>query len=164
MQLRIDMSPAFHLTPALRSDIQSLVLRRSREMTHLCSSEMTHNFSAGYSLGVLTYGTVMIVTMPDTRKRPCCICRHWFRPDPRVGVRQRACRKVECQAARRRQTQAAWRARNPDYFIARRIQERGALPWDLAQDQFRAYHLDAKAVGDTLAPPGRQDPILLRAD
>jgi len=65
--------------------------------------------------------------MPDTRKRPCCICRRWFRPDPRVGVRQRACRQAECQAARRRQTQASWRKRNPDYFIARRIQERGAL-------------------------------------
>jgi hypothetical protein len=100
----------------------------------------------------------MIVTMPDHRKRPCCICRHWFRPDPRVGVRQRACRKAECQAARRRQTQAAWRERNPDYFIARRIQERGALPrrpealrlpaplgqlpWDLAQDQFGVQGAD----------------------
>ena len=90
--------------------------------------------------------------MPDTRKRPCCICRHWFRPDPRVGVRQRACRQGECQAARRRQTQGCWRKRNPDYFIARRLQERGALsqppeplrlpaplsqlPWDIAQDEF----------------------------
>ena len=25
--------------------------------------------------------------MPVRRKRPCCICRHWFRPDLRVGVR-----------------------------------------------------------------------------
>ena len=48
-------------------------------------------------------------------------------------------------------TQASWRQRNPDYFIARRIDERDAtqapsplrvpaplskLPWDLAQDQF----------------------------
>jgi hypothetical protein len=145
----------------------------------------------------------MIITMPDIRKRPCCICRHWFRPDPRVGLRQRACRQAECQAARRRQTQAAWRARNPDYFVARRIQDRGArpqppeplrlpaplvqLPWDIAQDefvvkgadfigvmgtlllrtaqdQFKAYEVEATAVRDTLPPPGEQDPMPLRPD
>jgi hypothetical protein len=90
--------------------------------------------------------------MPDARKRPCTICRRWFRPDARVGMRQGACRRPECQAARRKKTQAAWRARNPDYFIARRIQNRGSqerareplrlpaplsqLPWDIAQDEF----------------------------
>jgi hypothetical protein len=115
----------------------------------------------------------MIVTMPDTRKRPCRICRHWFRPDPRLGVRQRACRRAECQAARRRQTQAAWRARNPDYFIARRIQERGALPrrpeplrlpaplaqlpWDLAQDQFGVQGADFIGVMGALLLQATQD-------
>jgi hypothetical protein len=115
----------------------------------------------------------MIVTMPDHRKRPCCICRHWFRPDPRVGVRQRACRKVECQAARRRQTQAGWRARNPDYFTARRIQERGALsqppeplrlpaplnqlPWDVAQDQFGVQGADFMGVMGALLVRATQD-------
>jgi len=115
----------------------------------------------------------MIVTMPDTRKRPCSICRHWFRPNPRVGVRQRACGRAECQAARRRQTQAAWRARNPDYFIARRIQERGALarrpeplrlpaplgqlPWDLAQDQFGVQGADFIGVMGALLLHATQD-------
>jgi hypothetical protein len=115
----------------------------------------------------------MIVTMPDIRKKPCCICRHWFRPDPRVGVRQRACRRAECQAARRRQTQAAWRKRNPDYFIARRIQERGALsrrpeplrlpaplsqlPWDLAQDQFGVQGADFMGVMGALLVRATQD-------
>lgn len=91
--------------------------------------------------------------MPDARKKPCSICRRWFRPDPRVGQRQRACSRADCQAAQRRKTQAGWRARHPDYFIARRLQERRArdqppeplrwprplsrLPWDLAQDQLR---------------------------
>ena len=90
--------------------------------------------------------------MPEVRKKPCCICRRWFRPDPRVGSRQRACGNEECQAARRIQTQKGWRNRNPDYFITRRIDERGKqdrspeplrlppplnqLPWDVAQDQF----------------------------
>lgn len=118
----------------------------------------------------------------DARRweKPCSICRHWFRPDPRVGVRQRACGHPECQAARRRKTQAAWRARNPDYCIARRIQARRArerppaplrlppplslLPWVLstlllqaAQDQFRAYSADSAAVPGTLPPPVGQD-------
>ena len=117
----------------------------------------------------------MIVTMSDTRKRPCCICRHWFRSDPRVGVRQRACRKAECQSARRRQTQATWRARNPDYFIARRIQERGGLaqppeplrlpaplsqlPWDLAQDQFGVQGADFIGVMGALLVRATQDQL-----
>jgi hypothetical protein len=89
------------------------------------------------------------------RKRPCVICRRWFWPDPRVGVRQRACSERSCQSARRALTQASWRRRNQDYFTARRIQARcvGAeegrvleplqlprplshLPWDIAQDEF----------------------------
>lgn len=90
--------------------------------------------------------------MADARKRPCCICRRWFRPDPRIGSRQRTCRRPECQDARRKKKQKAWRERNPDYFIARRIQDRSRqerspeplrlpvplsrLPWDIAQSQF----------------------------
>jgi len=96
------------------------------------------------------------------RKRPCRECRHWFFPDPRVGDRQKVCSKSECQKARRRKTQAQWREASPDYFVARRIEERAAaierarvakpapidppttrmprpldrLPWDLAQDEF----------------------------
>jgi hypothetical protein len=91
--------------------------------------------------------------MPDAAKRPCCICRRWFRPDTRVGSRQRTCCRPECQTIRRKKTQSSWRARNPDYFIAWRIQARdGAidqpkpvprlphplsnLPWDIAEDEF----------------------------
>ena len=88
-------------------------------------------------------------------KRPCSICRHWFVPDRRVGGRQRACSARACQRALRAKTQAAWRRRHPDYFIADRLQRRrltaeagpgvpplalpsplSRLPWDLAQDEF----------------------------
>jgi hypothetical protein len=90
-------------------------------------------------------------------KRPCRICRKWFLPDPRVGARQRACSSAECQSQRRSETQASWRKRNPEYFIARRIVERDTaaapsplrvpaplskLPWDLAQDQFGVQGTD----------------------
>src|SRR5436189_4865587 len=90
--------------------------------------------------------------MADARNRPCCICRRWCRPDPRIGSRQQACRRAECQAARRKKKQKTWRERNPDYFIARRIKDRSGqdrpaeplrlppplsrLPWDIAQSQF----------------------------
>jgi hypothetical protein len=59
---------------------------------------------------------------------------------------------------RRRKKQAAWRARNPDYFSGRRIQARGAsdkppeplrlpsplnqLPWDIAQSEFGVQGAD----------------------
>ena len=89
-------------------------------------------------------------------KRPCRICRCWCVPDRRVGRRQRACSAPTCQIARRAKTQASWRRRNPDYFIAHRIQRRrlnadesqaavlplvlppplSQLPWDLAQEEF----------------------------
>ena len=90
--------------------------------------------------------------MPDAKKKPCRICRKWFRPDVRVGDRQHTCGRPECQVIRRKKTQAAWRAWNPDYFVAWRIQARSEseqtpeplrlphplsnLPWDLAQDEF----------------------------
>ena len=89
-------------------------------------------------------------------KRPCSICRHWFVPDRRVGRRHCACSAAACQIARRARTQASWRRRNPDYFIAHRVQRRqlkadeaqggvpplvlppplSQLPWDLAQEEF----------------------------
>ena len=88
------------------------------------------------------------------RKKPCCICRRWFMPNVRVGGRQRTCGRPECKKALRKKNQAAWRARNPDYFTAWRIQTRTAaeqeprllrfsspltnLPWDIAREEFGA--------------------------
>jgi hypothetical protein len=97
--------------------------------------------------------------MPDARKRPCTICRRWFRPDARVGVRQRACTKPECQTARRLKTQASWRNRNQGYAIAWRLDRRATqaqqppealrlpkplnqLPWEFAKDQFGVQGAD----------------------
>jgi hypothetical protein len=97
--------------------------------------------------------------MPEARKRPCFICRRWFRPDPRVGDRQHACGNPECQTVRRQKTQASWHRRNPDYAIAYRLDQRAAqtqpppealrlpvplnqLPWEFAKDQFGAQGAD----------------------
>lgn len=80
--------------------------------------------------------------MAERPRKRCCICRRGLWPDPRVGERQRACGRAECQKARRAKTQAAWRERNPDYFKGRRLQKR----W-----------VDAKAAKRALgsAAPGR---------
>jgi len=104
--------------------------------------------------------------MPDARKKPCCICRRWFRPDPRVGSRQRACRKPDCQSARQKKQQKRWRERHPDYFTARRILDRGKenrmpeplrlppplsrLPWDIAQSEFEGQGTDFIGVMSAL--------------
>ena len=94
--------------------------------------------------------------MPSNR--PCRICRRWFYPNPRVGDRQQACDRAECQTARRQKTQARWRAQNPSYATAYRIDQRHKntpdpeplrlppplpkLPWDLAKDQFGSKGAD----------------------
>ena len=106
--------------------------------------------------------------MPEARKKPCRICRRWFRPDVRVGPRQRACSKADCQKSRRQKTQANWRADNPDYATAYRLDQRhhpdtgvapeplrvppplDKLPWDLAKDQFGAKGADFIVVMGTL--------------
>ncbi len=90
--------------------------------------------------------------MPDAKKKPCCICHRWFRPNVRVGSRQRTCGRPECQQALRQKSMSAWRKRNPDYFIGWRIQARcksehvaktkrlphplSNLPWDIAREEF----------------------------
>src|ERR1700686_2882170 len=116
--------------------------------------------------------------MPEARKRPCTICRRWFRPNPRVGIRQRACGNPECQAARRQKTQANWRNRTPGYCIAWRIDQRGAaqpeaseplrmpaplnqLPWDVAKDQFGLQGADFIGVMGALIIRTAKDQIHL---
>jgi len=94
------------------------------------------------------------------KKKRCCICRKMFRPDPRVGERQRACGDTACQRKRRTQSQAGWRSRNLSYQKSYRTRRRAAraqdaergesapppplrlppelasFPWDLAQAAF----------------------------
>lgn len=115
--------------------------------------------------------------MPEARKRPCTICRRWFRINPRVGARQRACSKPECQTARRKKTQANWRRRNPDYAACYRLDQRAAqaepppeplrlvaplnqLPWDLAKDEFGAQGADFIGVACALILRATKDQLL----
>ena len=113
--------------------------------------------------------------MPKARKKPCRICRRWFQPDARVGERQRACGKPECQTARRQKTQADWRKRNLDYAIAWRLDQRAAqtpppealrvpaplaqLPWNIAKDQFSPQGADFLGVMSALILRAAKDQI-----
>jgi hypothetical protein len=113
--------------------------------------------------------------MPKVRKKPCRVCRRWFQPDPRVGDRQRACGKPECQTARRQKTQSNWRKRNPDYAIAWRLDQRAAqtpppeplrlptpldqLPWNVAKDQFSPQGADFLGVMSALILRAAKDQI-----
>ena len=58
------------------------------------------------------------------RKRPCRICRKWFRPDPRQKGRQYTCGDPGCQRERHRRNCDTWRQRNPDYDRESRLRER----------------------------------------
>lgn len=61
------------------------------------------------------------------RRRRCTVCGELFRADARVGARQRACGRPQCQQKRRQQTQSRWRQRHPDYFLDRRLRLRAAV-------------------------------------
>jgi len=103
--------------------------------------------------------------MPEARKKPCCICRHWFRPDPSSRGPATCLRQsgVPCSASAE-DAQAGWRRRNPGYAIAYRIDQRAAqtetpavlrvpaplnqLPWEFAKDQFGVQGADfIRALG-----------------
>lgn len=69
-----------------------------------------------------------------------------FRPDPRVGERQRACHDAHCQRQRRAQTQASWRFRNPSYQKSYRTERRAARAED-------AERKSERVEGRPVAPP-----------
>jgi uncharacterized protein YhaN len=78
------------------------------------------------------------------RKRPCRFCRRWFRPDPRLKERQRACSSTECQEKRQAANQQSWLEQHPGYFRGRAAAHREwrSLHPD-AQRRWRLAHPDA---------------------
>lgn len=50
--------------------------------------------------------------MPRIRRRRCTYCKSLFRPDPRVGPRQRTCGAPACQRQRHAASCRRWRRRN----------------------------------------------------
>jgi hypothetical protein len=57
--------------------------------------------------------------MKKQLKKTCIVCKDEFTPDPRVGDRQKVCKKYNCKLQRKRLAQKRWCANNPDYFQGR---------------------------------------------
>ena len=92
------------------------------------------------------------------KKRPCRYCRKWFRPDPRVGDRQKACSQFECQKKRRHRTQANWRGRNPEYSRSRWMRQRSEKAADA--DKAREVPPTPGKARPRRPPPIRAEGIL----
>lgn len=58
------------------------------------------------------------------RKRPCCICRRWFMPNPRLKDRQKTCGTSQCKREWHRKMCRKWNRENADYFKANYLQKK----------------------------------------
>jgi hypothetical protein len=52
------------------------------------------------------------------KKRPCRICRRWFRPNPKLKDRQKTCADPQCQREWHRKQCVQWNRSNEEYFRA----------------------------------------------
>ena len=50
------------------------------------------------------------------KKRPCKVCRRWFRPNPRVGDAQMTCGRTKCKRQWHRKKCTEWNKKNREYF------------------------------------------------
>jgi hypothetical protein len=55
----------------------------------------------------------------NPQPKTCLVCKELFTPDPRVGDRQKVCKRLACRLERKRLAQKRWVAQNPDYFKGR---------------------------------------------
>ena len=53
------------------------------------------------------------------QQKRCVYCGRYFKPDKRVGERQKACKDRECRARRKKDSQRRWLESNPGYFRGR---------------------------------------------
>lgn len=70
-------------------------------------------------------------------EKPCRFCGQPFRPDPRVGARQYACREPACQAQRKNACQERWTQAHSDYFRGQYPKKRA---WHDAHPGYVAKH------------------------
>ena len=50
------------------------------------------------------------------RRKRCAFCGRFFKPDYRVGDRQKSCPSSQCRAKRKQDSQRKWVQTNPGYF------------------------------------------------
>lgn len=78
--------------------------------------------------------------MKPARKR-CEYCGREYEADPHTVKQQKACARLACRRARRRQKQRCWRALNPDYERSRRDKRRAwAKGYPDYYREYRAAH------------------------
>jgi len=103
-----------------------------------------------------------MATVTVCKKRPCRICRRWFRPHARLKDRQKTCGDPACQKEWHRRTCARWNKDNGEYFkeiyldkklkaevacrdstgpLARKSRFPGALPREIVQEVIGTQHL-----------------------
>ena len=58
------------------------------------------------------------------RKRPCRICRRWFRPDPRRKDRQMTCGEEACKREWHRRKCAEWNKENAELLKRERLAQK----------------------------------------
>jgi hypothetical protein len=58
------------------------------------------------------------------RKRPCRICKRWFRPDPRLKDRQMTCGEEACKREWHRRKCAEWNKENSEPIKRERLANR----------------------------------------
>lgn len=111
--------------------------------------------------------------------KKCQYCGQFFTPDKRVEKRQKACGRVECKEARKKEAQKSWRLENVlyrknhyrDYVVPWRQRNKGpTLPLpssevktlDKIKDRMQEKikdEISAKVIKDTIPPPMIKDGI-----
>ena len=56
---------------------------------------------------------------PNGQQKRCVYCGRYFRPDKRIGDRQKVCKDRGCRARRKKDSQRRWLESNPRYFTGR---------------------------------------------
>lgn len=91
------------------------------------------------------------------RKRPCGICRKWFRPDVRQKGRQKTC-SPECRRELHRRQCENWNKKNRDYFKSNYLSKK----LEKAEKVSPASCQDSSASHESSIPECRRNPILPR--
>jgi len=89
-----------------------------------------------------------------TVHKNCEICQAAFEADPRVGQRQRVCRRLGCQRERKRRAQQQWVAKNPGYFAGRYPQLK---VWLAAHPEYLRTYRQLRSSAPTPASGDIQD-------